>query len=299
LRRSIPLAIALLAALSATAAVAAAASSRPPNRVVRLEKNVRQLRSQVAALKASRAEARAHVAALTGQVSALTSENASLQATLAQRTSERDAARAQASSLQAQLAAVPTPLAVAVENVRRAVVYSEGVLDSQSVPYSYGQLVSEAAMNYVSGHVSAPVYGYDTTILGMTMVATPDAILADQAGICGSAALTFAAIVEQFGFDVRSVQFFYGPDGSWNHISDEVFYDGDWHYFDPTFALDYVQNGEVMSITAARAADDPDLEQDNTLFWTEVVRQAGITELDDLSFATDPTTTVVIDGQQF
>ena len=126
-------------------------------------------------------------------------------------------------------------------------------------------------------------------------------MLGDQAGICGDAALTFAAIGMRFGLDVRSVQFYYGPDGSWNHIADEISYDGGWHYFDPTFGVYYESAGNVLAIADARAAADPGslLQQDGTLFWSTVVDQAGDTELSDLTFATDPATDVEIGQQPF
>jgi hypothetical protein len=186
---------------------------------------------------------------------------------------------------------------VAVEQVRREVAYSENVLGNLGITYSHGQVVSEAAMDYVVGHVSSAAYGY-MEVNDESLEATPDAILGAQAGICGHAALTFAAIVKRFGFDVRSVQFYYGPDGSFNHIADEVSYDGGWHYFDPTYPLYYEQDGVVLSIADARAAGDPAslLQEDTTQFWNTIEGEAGV---DNMSFQTDPNTFVEIDEQPF
>ncbi len=292
----------LVALLAVSTSTATAAHHNPSHaRIARLNREVRRLHRQLHAANSKLAAADSSLATANGEIEAL-------QGLVTQRTSERDSARAEATSLTAEvtsltakLAAIPTPLAVAVEQVRREVAYSETVLDAAAVPYSHGQLIAEAAMDYVVGHVSAPAYGYLDTGGGPIPAATPDAVLGDQAGLCGDAALTFAAIVKQFGYDVRSVQFYYGPNGSWNHIADEVSYDGDWHYFDPTFGVYYEYEGTVLSIGEARTEAYPRLllHQDGTLFWSTVVNQAGDTELSDLSFATDPATDVEIDQQPF
>jgi hypothetical protein len=304
-------AIALLAsvavlAVAASAIPAAQAQTRksPAPRASTVKKLRAQLHRTRVALSHANAElgrTRTRLASSQQQVQSLTAQATQLQATLSQTQAALAASQAQAASLQAKLDAISTPLVVAEEQVRREVAYSEGVLASAGVPYSPGQLVSQAAMDYVVGHVNAPAYGYLTTIAGVGVPALPDPILSAQAGICGHAALTYAAIVRHFGYAVRSVQFYYGPGGAWNHIADEVSYDGAWHYFDPTFGIYYQDAGEVLSITDARAATEPAslLVQDDSLFWTAVVRQAHNTELSDVSFATDPATTVVIDGQPF
>ena len=192
----------------------------------------------------------------------------------------------------------PDPLAIAVEQVRREVAY-----ESSRLPYSQGRLVAQAAMDYVVGHVSASAYGYLETE-GLPLPApTASAVLAIQAGICGHAALTFAAIVRQFGFDARSVQFYYtdpsGPAGLGtpdSHIADEVFYDGGWHFFDATFGDYFVDaNGDVLSITDERTSGG-----------TEIKDLSSFTNLAEdyfygngTAFETDPATTVVLDGQKF
>jgi multidrug efflux pump subunit AcrA (membrane-fusion protein) len=304
-----------IALLVSVAVLAASANAIPAARAAQTRKapaarasTVEKLRAQLhkTRVKLSHANAelgrtRTRLASSQQQVQSLTAQASQLQATLSQTQAALAASQAQAASLQAKLDAIPTPLLVAEEQVRREVAYSEGVLASAGVPYSHGQLVSQAAMDYVVGHVNAPAYGYLTTIANIGVPALPDPILSAQAGICGHAALTYAAILKHFGYAVRSVQFYYGPGGAWNHIADEVSYDGAWHYFDPTFGIYYQAAGNVLSITDARAADDPGslLVQDDSLFWTAVVRQAQNTELSDVSFATDPATAVVIDGQPF
>jgi hypothetical protein len=289
-----------LALVVGLVAVTAASAHSTPHQI-------KVLKHRLHNMTASRDQARAQLVASQAQVATLTSQGASLAAALAQRTSERNVALSErdvslrhAAALQAQLDSILTPLAIGERQVQEQVSYSEGVLSGAGVPYSHGQLVSQAAMDYVVGHVNAPAYGFDVSV-GQKPTATPDGILGSQAGLCGSAALTFAAIVKHFGFPVRSVQFYYGPDGQWNHISDEVSYDGSWHYFDPTFGIFYRQGADVLSIGDARAASDPTalLVKDNSLFWTNVTEQAGITELSDTSFATDPATSVVLDGQPF
>lgn len=143
-----------------------------------------QARSQAAALQA---QAQAAARASRSQIVALQSQNATLQTTLAWRTAERDAARAQAAALQAELDAVPAPLDVAVEQVRREVAWARhGTHGSTSAPhgpssYSVGRLTAVSALNCVVGHVSASAYGYLQVTDAELPAAAPDSVLAAQA----------------------------------------------------------------------------------------------------------------------
>lgn len=286
----------LIVALSLVAAAPAAGhgSSRRIRRLEHRLHNMTLARDQEKAIAAALA---GRVESLTSQVQGLDGQVAGLEATVQQRTAERDAALSKAAALQARLDAIPTPLQVAVEQVRREVAYQEhgGLL-----PYSHGRLVAQAALDYVVGHVSASAYGWAEVFGGALPVpATADNVLGLQAGICGHAALTFAAIVKQFGLPVRSVQFWYTdpaplstPD---SHIADEVFYDGGWHFFDATFGNYWASGQDVLSIDDARAG-----------LGVEVKDDAAFTNLaenfvygDSTGFETDPATTVVLDGQTF
>jgi transglutaminase superfamily protein len=186
-----------------------------------------------------------------------------------------------------------------VDQVRREVAW--GLTNSS---YSIGALTALSAMNYTVGHVSVGAYGY-LLMMGLPLPGpagnpTPNSILGLQAGICGHAALTFAAIVKHFGYPVRSVQFWYTyPDGVTpdSHIAAEVFYDGAWHFFDPTFGVFWTDiGGNVESIDDVR-----------TNGGTRVADTASFTNLiedpawggDASAFVTDPLTRVVIDGQPF
>jgi hypothetical protein len=273
------------AALTAAALVvpAAEAQTRPSLRS-QLNKARTELARANAQLKATRKElARARV-----QIRTLRSQVSQLQTDL-------DASQAQAAALQAQLDGIATPLAFAEEQVRREVFYEE----HQALPYSHGRLVAQAAMDYVVGHVSASAYGYLEVTGGALPLPTPDSTLGTQAGICGFAALTFAAIVKHFGYQVRSVQFYYTEPPPYStaasHVAVEVYYDGGWHFFDPTFGVLWVDQttGNVQSITEARAG-----------LGTKSKDEATFTNLaedfffgDGTAFETDPATTVVLDGQ--
>ena len=101
---------------------------------------------------------------------------------------------------------------------------------------------------------------------------------------------------------MRSVQFYYDdPPGTPNgHVAAEVFYDGAWHYFDPTFSL-YWRNAEslnILNITTVRATGGVEHKNNDLLF--NVIENPrdqwnGGTGRDS-AFETDPTTTVVLDG---
>jgi Transglutaminase-like superfamily len=308
--------LALAALLAVVAFVPAAeAHTRAPaagaSTTQRLRLELRKSRAMLAHTVADLRSTRKKLASSLSQAQALEAQLSQLQGTLTQTTTTLEKTQAQlqqtqkqladsqaaAASLRAKLDAIPTPLAAAEEQVRRDVAYEE----QNGLPYSEGRLVAQAAMDYVVGHVSAASYGY-LTIEGLPLPSsTPDSVLGAQAGICGHAALTFAAIVKHFGYQVRSVQFYYDDPPSYDqpdsHIADEVFYEGAWHFFDPTFGVVWVDQDThgVLSITDARSG-----------LGTESKDAAAFTNLAEdyfygngTAFETDAATTVVLDGQQF
>lgn len=257
-------------------------------------------RAQVQALQAKtkRLERRAarqeqELTRVRKELGARSAEVETLQQQLAGRTSERDVARAESAELHRQLVSKPSLLEQAVEQVRREVAYVE--LYRLSRPRE--ELIARSAMDYVVGHVTAPGYGYMNRILGTQPLPTAESALEFGSGICGNAALTFAAILKRFGLPVRSVQFYYA-NGVDNHIAVEVFYDGGWHYFDPTWAAYYEEGGRVLSIGEARARANPRalLNHHSTLFWRWVGTMAGV---EPLGAETDASTRVDIDKQPF
>lgn len=199
-----------------------------------------------------------------------------------------NAARTQ---LQRAQAGIPSPLAVAFRQVRREYAYVKG-----SVPgYSRGQLISEAALDYVAGHVSDTAFGYIEIFEGKHRVPppTPNSALGTQAGICTGAAVTFGTILHHFGLKVRSVNFYYDdlppdntPDG---HVAVEVWYDGGWHYFDPTYGLFWTDaGGHVLPIDEVRAGQGT--LQKNAAAFTNVFEDAIFGN--DAWFLTAPATTL-------
>lgn len=184
-----------------------------------------------------------------------------------------------------------SPLDVALEQIRREYAYVKGGLPQ----YSKGQLISEAAMDYVAGHVSDTAYGYIAVFEGKKRVPppTPNGALGTQAGICTGAAVTFGTIVHRFGFKVRSVNFYYDdpppydtPDG---HVAVEVWYDGGWHFFDPTYGLFWTDaSGHVLPVSEVRAGLGT--LQKNVAAFTNVFEDAVFGN--DAWFVTDPTTRI-------
>ncbi len=239
---------------------------------------------------------RRRLAAQRSRAVALDRRAVDLERTLDTRTAERDDAVRQAALLRARASAIPSALERAVEQVRREVAYSQLVLRSTDAAPSREALVAHAAMSYVVGHVTAPGYGYMNVIAGTRPTPTPNGVLEVGSGICGHAALTFAAIVKRFGLPVRSVQLWY-ENGS-GHIAAEVFYDGAWHYYDPTFGAYYSVGGRVLSIGEARAHPEGRslLRHDATLFWYRVALLAGV---DYLAGEPNAATRVEIDQQPF
>jgi transglutaminase-like putative cysteine protease len=298
-KRAVAAAAGVAASLVVAAPVGAAthrSHQKPDPRVAQLTQANRQLRRELRNMTVLRNDAKASLATATGQIGTLRAQNATLQAQVASLTKARDAALTQVAALQAQIAATPTPLAVAVEQVRREVAFAEQY--GGGAPYAHGRLVAQAAMDYVVEHVSSTAYGY-LEIFGEPLPAsTPDAVLGSQAGICGHAALAYAAIVKRLGLPAQSAQFYYDDPGNVpdSHIAVEVLYDGGWHYYDPTFGVFFTDaTGNVMSITDARAGGAT--KHKDEVSFTNLVEDTYYG--DDTWFMTDPATVVALGQQPF
>lgn len=271
----------LTALLCLAVAVPASAGSRHPQKakIMRLSKTVKVLRRRLHNMTLSRNSAQASLATAQAQVATLQGQLAS--------------ANSLADKLQAQIDSAWTPLAIAVEQVRREVWHLQYVTTGVTSPLD-PQYISESAMEYVFGHVSSYAYGYleDThpgekpggpDLLGWD--ATANQILGQQVGVCGQHEIAFARIVQAFGLTVRIVSFHYVSDGiAKAHDTAEVYYSGGWHFFDPTFGTLYRDSsGNVLSIADARAG-----------LGVKVMDSAAFVNLsgDHTTFETDPATTV-------
>ena len=270
--------LALVLTVVVALTVASAASAHP-------SKQVRRLRHQLHNMALARNSLRTQLATSQTQVE-------SLQSQLAQSTADVSSALATVTSLRARIAAIPTPLSLAFEQVQREVAWATG---SSSLPH--GELVAMSALDYAYSHVSVGAYGY-LEAAGSAYwqgIQDPNFILSQQAGVCGQTMSVFAAIVEHFGYPVRSVQFVYTDrDGTPNaqHIAGEVYYDGAWHFFDPTFATFWKDStGNVLSITDARNGGGT--QGKDSLTFTNLIEDP-LFGGDDSWFETDPTTAVGI-----
>jgi hypothetical protein len=232
---------------------------------------------------------RARARVLHAQVRALRTQRAELWATLSGALGNRAKARAHV---------IPTPLGVAVAQVRHEAQWAQG----REAARPSGQLIAEAAMDYVAGHVSAGAYGY-LELVHREPPGGPhlppyrenvNTVLAIQTGICVHAERSFAAIVEHFGFRVRDVGFdFVDPTGAPDsHSAAEVFYDRGWHFFDPTYGQFWTDPaGNVLSIDEVRAGQGVEHRDDAS--FTNVIEDRGAPGGKDTWFETDPATAVI------
>jgi transglutaminase superfamily protein len=267
------------------ALVAPMGAQAETKKVVRLARTVQALRKQVATTEKQLAAARKKALAARRRAVQLTD-------TLTQVNAALSASQSEVSSLQAELAAIPEPLSEAVSVVQREVAWSG------PQPYSVGEMTALAAVDYTVGHVSAGVYGYQEE-QGLTLPDwEPDVILRQGAGICGQSAAVFVGIMQRLGYQVRSVQFYFtNPDGSADtHVAVEVYYDGGWHFFDPTYAAYWSSDtsGNVLPISDIRAGAGT-MHKDAMTF-TNIVGDAdsSVASQNDIWFETDPTTQVVV-----
>lgn len=209
-------------------------------------------------------------------------------------------ARADLRSARSELAARrTTSLAAAVLQVRREVGWSKEYAPSS---YSVGALTALAAMNYVATHVSSTTYAIvvppglplPTRRLHHHLDSNANAILGAQAGECGYHVIAFRAILKHLGYTVRDVSFAYqdpwtGAPGG--HSSVEVYYDGGWHYFDPTYDVYWTNptSGSVLSIAGERA--HAGVEHRNGILALNLFEDR-LYGGSDITFETDPATNV-------
>jgi hypothetical protein len=183
------------------------------------------------------------------------------------------------------------PLEQAIADVRREAEWAQGGATS----HLSGEYVAEAAMDYVIGHVRTGKYGYLEDIgAPLPRYLEPvNEILATQTGLCGQAERTFAAIVGALGFRVHAIGFqYFDPNGAPDsHAAAEVYYDGAWHFFDPTFGQLWTDAaGNVLSIADIRAGHGTRLK-DNAAF-VNLIEDASWGG-DYTWFETDPSTVVI------
>lgn len=255
--------------------------------------SVHRLRREAHHFQALAAQKNRQLRAAQDEVAALQGQVTTLQEQFAQRTQELDAARKQADQLQAQLNAIPTPLEAAEQYLDRVVWAAEATDPKRPA----GEIVSIAAMNYVAdNHVNLFMRSYLLEHGGLPSLSTAGEILGAQAGLCGNAEIAFEALVRHFGYDVHRANFYYDdppgtPDG---HTAAEVYYNGAWHFFDPTFGLYWRgPDGNVLDINTVRTSGGIEHKNDDLLFnIIEDERDAGGSGVSDTWFETDPTTVV-------
>lgn len=155
---------------------------------------------------------------------------------------------------------------------------------------SNGLVYAVATLNHVAWAVSPMRLGSHLLDGGSMPEGSGEAALAAGAGLCGHNALAFAAIMRRFGYELRSVQFWWQiPFGERNHVACEVLYDDDWHYFDPNWAAFWEEKGEALPIATIREGAGT-VRRDETLLWHL------LSDWGDFGFVSDPETRVVIDG---
>jgi hypothetical protein len=289
---------------------AAGAAPSPATQVKRLRSELRATRDLQSATARKLKKTRATLASTKSQLTAAQAQLAATQSQLQTAQTQLAATQAQLAATQAQLAAtqtllnaIPEPIVAAELQVEHEVTWAEG----QAPGPNHDLYTAVSAMNYVVGHVSTGEYGY---LLGInfqfpaswaTGDPTADSILSLQAGICGQASITFAAIMTGLGYSVRSAQFYYAtPSGNPDsHIAVEVYYGGGWHFFDPTFGVYWADatTGSVLSIDAVRSKGGAVEHKDDATF-TNLVENPWYSG-DDSAFETDPATQVVIGEQTF
>lgn len=77
-------------------------------------------------------------------------------------------------------------------------------------------------------------------------------ILEQRRGQCGSSSFVFQGLVKRLGLKTRSVGLFCIPRQN-GHVGAEVWYEGAWHFFDPSFGVFFSSNAKVDGPVASYA----------------------------------------------
>lgn len=71
----------------------------------------------------------------------------------------------------------------------------------------------------------------------------PETILHEKKGLCGRFSILAVAMLTTQHVPSRVIAMC----GEKGHVAFEVYYDEDWHYYDPTFSAYWINNGDVLS----------------------------------------------------
>jgi len=140
-------------------------------------------------------------------------------------------------------------LAKAVEKIRKQVEW----FGPNPKRYSREFLFGLATMNYVQSRVSP--LNYSHLIKSNKQVPqTPEECLALEAGICGNQVQTFLTLINKNNLRARPVEFYLReatPAKNHSHICAEIFYKGQWRFFDITWGTYFIRTDgavdEVLS----------------------------------------------------
>jgi hypothetical protein len=136
--------------------------------------------------------------------------------------------------------AVSFPIARGVQHVEQEIA---GVASQGRLPLPRAQLAAESALTYVQARLSPAIHAANG---GATDL---DSAFRLQAGLCGDIVEAFLQILERSGVRAMPVQFFYAIDGvRQNHVAAQAWWNGGWHYVDPTWGALFERGTRVLSL---------------------------------------------------
>jgi hypothetical protein len=174
----------------------------------------------------------------------------------------------------------PTPFLDRAQDRLEGQLEYVGRLSAEPLEY----LAALAVTGYVNGRVSAPLYGYRKTVtskdlpVGDSLERTAELALEMGAGICTQSMAAAMTLYERLGVTARRLDVMH-PSGG--HTTTEVWYDGDWHWFDPTFGYFYRDPAgdpsDVYSLTEVMQLADPEAAKvvAESRLWAQVTEEAG------------------------
>ena len=115
---------------------------------------------------------------------------------------------------------------------------------------------AEAATRYVLTHVRPDAF---SALIeeGQPLPADAGEALRLGAGLCGNATEVLIRVLAELGIRARPVLMFFPVDGvTTSHVAAEAFWDGTWHYLDPTYGGIFESDGRVLSVDELLGTSD-------------------------------------------
>lgn len=156
-----------------------------------------------------------------------------------------------------------------INKISTEVDYCLELIESNDIIIYKEHLIALSAMQYTEFNVSPALYCVlqenDSEEIQKRSLYE---ILYTQSGLCGDMSVVFANIIKEFDIKYRIIQFYYSN----THVAVEIYYNGGWHYYDPTWGIYFLKDSKILSIEEIVSIDNRQeyIIHNETLLWNRV-----------------------------